>query len=66
MTSDARVSSWTYFDMKFKNKFFYFLEKNKELPNIMLPLDSKYSSSISTLNTKVAVSINPKLVWRHT
>jgi hypothetical protein len=31
----------------------------------MLPLDSKYSSSISTLNTVVAVSFNPKLAWRH-
>jgi hypothetical protein len=47
--------------MNFENKSIDFLEKNKELPSKILPLDNKYSSSVSTLNTWVAVSFNPKL-----
>jgi hypothetical protein len=50
--------------MTLENKSIDFLEKNKELPNKMLPLDNNYSSSVSTLNTWVAVSFNPKLALR--
>jgi hypothetical protein len=37
------ISSLTYFDMNFENKFVDFLKKDKGLPYIMLPLDSQYS-----------------------